>query len=411
MRKKARFIDLPTLLVVLISALFVVMAQDSIAKEIHIGCAAALTGKLSPEGKQLYRGTELWKKFVNEHGGIKVGGEKYDVKITFYDDKSDAATGTKLTEKLITDDKVQFLFGPFSSGITFATTSIGEKYKMITIAPLANAPNIYERGFRYVFAILPPAPKLAQPIFDVAAKQNPKPKTVGIIAANDLYPIAAAQGAKERAEQLGMQVVLFEKYPADTTDVTTLLTMAKDKKPDVFLTAGYNKDVLMVIRQSREIDFNVKMMGFTTGVMIPEFLKSAGSEGEYVYEGEWWIPELKGKDNVFGTTENFVKLYKATHQELPDYHASAGAAAGVLLQTAIQKAGSLETEAVRRALTSLDLQLSCFPGIKFNEKGQNISSEHPVIQVQNQKYIMVYPPNNPAIYPMPTWSERKQKGK
>ena len=154
-------------------------------KEIHIGCAVAMTGRVSPEGKQLMKGAEVWQKAVNDQGGINVGGQKYKVKITFYDDKSDAATGTKLTEKLITEDKVQFLFGPFSSGITFATSAIGERYRMITIAPLANATNIYERGFKYVFSILPPAPKLAQPIFDLAATLNPKPKTVAIIVAND----------------------------------------------------------------------------------------------------------------------------------------------------------------------------------------------------------------------------------
>ncbi len=330
-------------------------------KEIHIGCAVAMTGRVSPEGKQLMKGAEVWQKAVNDQGGINVGGQKYKVKITFYDDKSDAATGTKLTEKLITEDKVQFLFGPFSSGITFATSAIGERYRMITIAPLANATNIYERGFKYVFSILPPAPKLTHPIFDLAATLNPKPKTVAIIIANDLFPLSAAEGAKERAEQLGFSVVLFQKYPAETSDVTTLLTMVKDKSPDILLTSGYNKDALMVARQAREVDLNVKVLAFTEGVMNPEFLKSLGPDGNYVVEGEWWLPTLKNQDKVFGTTENFGNLYKKMHGETLEYHASAGAAAGVLLQMAIEKAGSFETDAIRKVLLSMDVHLSCFP--------------------------------------------------
>jgi branched-chain amino acid transport system substrate-binding protein len=401
--------------IALVTALFLALASFAYAaggeetaeeKVIKIGCAVSMSGRVSPEGNALKEGAEVWEKFVNDKGGIDVGGEKYRVEVIFYDDKSDSATGAKLTEKLITEDEVQFLLGPFSSGITFATSAIGEKYGVITVAPLANATNVYERGFKHIFSVLPPAPTLTQPIFDLVATFNPKPKSVAIVIANDLFPISCAEGAKERAESLGIDVVLYEKYPAESTDVTTLLTVVKDKNPDMLLNSGYTKDALMVVRQTKEVGFNPKILAFSVGVMLPEFIPSLGADAEYVYEGEWWLPTMEADGPVFGSTANYVKLFEEMHGKTPDYHASCGTAAGTLLQLAIERAGTLDTEAVRAEMLKLDVELASFPSIKFNQKGQNVSSEHPVVQVQNGEYVVVYPPQNEAVYPMPSWDAR-----
>ena len=382
--------------------------QETVSNEkvIKIGCAVSLTGKMAPEGTNVKRGVELWEKFVNEKGGIDVGGEKYAVEVIYYDDKSDAGTGTKLTEKLITEDKVDFLFGPFSSAITFATTAIGEKYGIITVAPEANATQVYERGYKNVFSILPPAPFLTQPIFEMAETLNPKPKTVAIIAANDLFPLSCAEGAVEKAEELGIEIVLNEKYPADTNDVSSLLSLVKQRNPDIFLTSGYTKDALMVVRQAREIGLNVPMMAFSVGIMLPEFISSLGDDANYVVEGEWWLPDGKDEGPIFGSTADYTALFNEEYGMNPGYHAASGSAAGVILQLAIEEAGTIETAAVREAMRGLDVTLAVWPGVKFNEKGQNVSSEHPVVQIQNKEYKVVWPPVNEVIYPMPEWSER-----
>ncbi|MBU4510165.1 ABC transporter substrate-binding protein, partial [bacterium] len=185
----------------------IVSAQENIIK---IGAAVSLTGRLAYEGRLVKNGYEVWEDWVNTHGGITAGGVNYKVKMVYYDDESTPVRGAKLTEMLITQNKVDFLFGPFSSGITFATTAIGEKYKMITIAPEANAVNIYERGYKYVFSVLPPAPMLMVPIAYMAENLDPKPKTVAIIAANDLFPLSCAEGFRDKCKELGFDVVLFE---------------------------------------------------------------------------------------------------------------------------------------------------------------------------------------------------------
>jgi len=383
----------------------IVSAQENIIK---IGVAVSLTGKIAYEGRLVKQGYEVWEDWVNSHGGITAGGINYKVKMVYYDDESNPVRSSKLTEMLITQNKVDFLFGPFSSAITFATTAIGEKYKMITIAPEANAVNIYERGYKYVFSVLPPAPTLMVPIAYMAENLDPKPKTVAIIAANDLFPLSCAEGFRDKCKELGFEVVLFEKYPAGATDISTLLTKVKDLNPDILGVGGYATDGLMVIRQCKELNVNPKIYVFSVGVMIPIFVQELGADAEYVFEGEWWLPGMKNSDKVFGTTADYVQAFKDKFGSdyMPPYQVSAGSAAGTLLQLAIEKADSIETEKVREALSTLDLELATWPAIAFNEKGQNIKWPHPVVQVQNGKYVIVYPEasqENAPMYPAPEW--------
>jgi branched-chain amino acid transport system substrate-binding protein len=106
----------------------------SAEKVLKLGASVGITGRLAKEGGYVKDGYTLWMEEVNKKGGIKVGNDRYKVEIVFYDDKSDPQTGAKLTEKLITEDKVKFILGPFGSGITLATSAIAEKYKVLTVA-------------------------------------------------------------------------------------------------------------------------------------------------------------------------------------------------------------------------------------------------------------------------------------
>lgn len=399
--------------IILISVLLVGLVGTAFASDgvIKIGAAVSLTGKMAYEGRLVKQGYEVWEDWVNSHGGIDVGGENYKVKVIYYDDESDPVRGAKLTEKLITQNKVRYLGGPFSSSITFATTAIGEKYGVLTIAPCANALKIYDRGYKYVFSVLPPANTLMAPIAYMAENLDPKPKTVAVISANDLFPLSCAEGFVDYCKNIGFEVVLFEKYPAGATDISALLTKVKDLNPDILGVAGYTVDSLMVIRHCKELNINPRIYAFSVGVMIPAFVKELGADANYVFEGEWWLPNMKNKDSVFGTTADYVQACKDKFGEdyVVPYQLSCASAAGTLLQLAIEKADSLDTDKVRDALASLDVELASWPAIAFDETGKNVKWLHPVIQVQDGKYVVVYPESSQEgapIYPAPEWKER-----
>ena len=394
--------------ILLFSLVGTVFTQENIIK---IGAAVSLTGKMAYEGRLVKQGYEVWEDWVNSHGGIDVGGENYKVKVIYYDDESNPVRGAKLTEKLITQNKVRYLGGPFSSSITFATTAIGEKYGVLTIAPCANALKIYDRGYKYVFSVLPPANTLMAPIAYMAENLDPKPKTVAVISANDLFPLSCAEGFVDYCKNIGFEVVLFEKYPAGATDISALLTKVKGLNPDILGVAGYTVDSLMVIRHCKELNINPRIYAFSVGVMIPAFVKELGADANYVFEGEWWLPNMKNKDSVFGTTADYVQACKDKFGEdyIVPYQLSCASAAGTLLQLAIEKADSLDTDKVRDALASLDVELASWPAIAFDETGKNVKWLHPVIQVQDGKYVVVYPESSQEgapIYPTPEWKKR-----
>ncbi len=396
----------------LFTAVGIIFAQpfDDIIK---IGAAVSLTGKTAYEGQMVKQGYEVWEKWVNEHGGIQADGKTYGVKIIYYDDESDPVRGARLTEKLITEDKVNFLAGPYSSSITFATTAIGEKYGVITIASTANAKNIYERGYKYVFSVLPPAPLLMAPIaYMMDEMLEPRPKTVAIIPANDLFPLSVADGFKEICEELGFEVVLYEKYPPGSTDLSALLTKVKALNPDVLAGGGYTADALMILRQCKELGYTPKLFASSVGVFVPAFIKEIGADGNYAVEGEWWVPAMKTKDHIFGTTEDYLQACRDILGEdfVANYQTAAASATVSIIQMAIEKAGTIETEAVRNALVSFDIiETACFSPVEFNEKGENIQWLHPVIQIQNEEVKVVYPAESQEsapVYPAPAWKER-----
>jgi len=237
------------LLAVALAALLLAGPASSAEKVLKLGASVGMTGRLAKEGGYVKDGYTLWMEMVNAKGGIKVGNDNYKVEIVFYDDKSDPQTGAKLTEKLITEDKVKFILGPFGSGITLATSAIGEKYKVLTVACQANALNIYERGFKYIISILPPATYYLRPVIDLSQKVNPAVKTAAVIWADDAFPEYCGKGAASYAKEKGLQVVYEGKYPKDVKDLSSILLEAKNKKPDMLLGGTYFNDGLLITKQ------------------------------------------------------------------------------------------------------------------------------------------------------------------
>lgn len=377
-------------------------------KVLKLGAAISLTGQVSREGGFLKDGYEFWKEYVNAQGGIDIGGEKYKVEIIYYDDKSEPETSAKLTEKLITEDKADFILGPYSSGITIATSAIGEKYKKLTIAPLANSPKIYTQGYKYVFSVLPPATKYLYRLLDMAVEMDPKPKTVAIMARDDPFGIAVAQGVADHAKEVGLEVVYHEKYPKDATDVSSLLTQIKALNPDIVVASTLFQDAVLITKQAKDLKVCPKILSYSVGAAIPDFPKELGADAEYIYGAEWWLPIMGWKGTVFPSAEEYAKMFEEKYGYKPSYHSAAGSAAGVILQLALKKAGAVDTDKVREALLNWDEQIFWGP-TAWDETGQNIKGASGVIQIQNGEVTAVYPKDiqqAPPKYPMPCWDER-----
>lgn len=368
-----------------------------------LGAAISMSGSLVKEGGYLRDGYELWKEKVNAAGGIQIGGQKYKVDIKYYDDKSDTETSVKLTEKLITEDNVKILLGPFGSGITNATAAVGEKYKALTIAAMANSDAIYRRGFKYIFSILPLASTQARPALELAKDKGLT--TVAIVTPDDLWPKTVAEGAKSLAEGMGLQVVYFQAYPKGASDLSSVINQIKAKNPDVLVGTGYLNEITLMTRQMKELQLNPKIVAFSGATTYVDYAKGLGKDADGVMGLDWWTPATNWKGGLWPDAATYAKEFEAKYKYPAQYTSAAGSAAGEVLRLALEKAGGVEPEQVRQALLQLDTEIF-FGRYKFDDRGTNTSGSAAAVQIQDGQYRVVYPKavqETQPIFPKRPW--------
>ena len=380
------------------------------AGTITLGAAVSLTGKTNNEGKYTKDGYDLAVEAINAAGGVKVGDKCYKFALKSYDDESNADTSAKLTEKLITEDKVNLLLGPYGSGPTRTASVISEKYKVPMVEANGAAEDIFSRGFKYSFGILSPGKNYLRGVLEMALSLDPTLKNVAILVENDVFALEVAAGAKDYAESKGMKVVYNEKYPSATKDVSSLLTVVKGLNPDIILGSGHLEDSILVVKQAKDVGVNAKVWGFSVGPATPEFRASLKKDADFVFGGAQWTTALKyNGDDVFKTSENYTKLFMAKFNYEPPYQSAESSAAVITYQKAIEKAGSLDADKVRDALAGLDF-ISFYGQVKFDPRGINIYKPMAVEQLQTDgKKRTVWPADVAEAkpqYPAPTWDKR-----
>lgn len=394
-----KLITMRYIIFLLLTLLGLVGAQEVI----KFGAAVSLTGKLAKEGQLLKSGYELWKEKVNEQGGIKVGDRHYKVDIVYYDDQSDPTTTARLVERLIVQDGIRFILGPYGSAQVFAAAPIVEKYGALMVQAGGASSDIYEKGYKNVFGLYTIAPNYGRDLVELATTLDRNLKTIAIVYEKDIFAQDAAQGAYEHAQKKGLKVVLFEGYPKEAQDLSSLIQKVRLQRPDIIIGSGHFADSVLLVKQLKQFRVNPKFLGLTVGPALPAFVKSLGEDAEGIFGPVQWSPALNYKDPVFGNTQNFVKLYRERFKEDPEYHVAGAVAAGIVFQKAIEKAKSLEVPKVREALTKNKVE-TLFGPVGFDSTGKINTKPMAIIQIQNGRQITVYPMKEAEpIYPKPLW--------
>ena len=364
---------------------------------LRIGASLSLTGTYAKPGLYGREGYALCQKHLNESGGV-LGRP---IELAIYDDRSDPQTGVRLYEKLITEDRVDAVLGPYSSAITEAVANVTEKYKKLLIAPLGSAGSIWEKGRRYLIMMVSPAEVYLEGLMDMAARNGLK--SVAVIYEDTLFPKTSVKGAMAIARKRGLEIVFLEAYPKAQIDFAALLTKIRAIRPDVLAAATYFDDVVAITRQMKELDVNVKMFGTTVGGDLPEFYKALGRTGEYVYGASQWEPSL-----AYPGAREFAVAYEAEFNRIPSYHAAAAYAACILLGEAINRTGTLEPDRLREYLFKLQT-VTAFGGFDVDERGYQIGHRMVTIQWQDGRQVVVWPDDvasGKIRFPTPPWSQR-----
>ncbi len=379
---------------------------------IRIGASLAQTGVYAALGQNQLRGYQLCVKHVNAKGGVL--GRKLE--LVLYDDGSDLATAVRLYEKLITQDKVDLVLGPYGSPISEAVANVNEKYRMPMVAPIAATTSIYRKGRKFIFSMLPPSEVFLEGLIDMAAKKGLK--AVALINVDELYARAASHGAIELAKNKGLQLVLVDAYPLGNTDFSTILAKVRAANPDVLGGATRFEDAVAIIRQMKALNVNPRMYGLTVGVDTLKFYEALGRDAEFVYGVTPWVPELVELRagglipiaRQYPGAREFVESYK---REFPgadsSYHSAAGYGGCEILVEAIRRAGSLDSGRLREAILTMDRN-TVFGGFRVDRDGLQIGHKMLMFQWQDGKKVIVWPeelaPGKPR-FPTPPWSQRQ----
>jgi branched-chain amino acid transport system substrate-binding protein len=367
--------------------------------EVLIGGAISQTGRYAePAGRQV-NSIKLWVDEVNGRGGLL--GHK--INLILLDDKSDTQTAIKLYEKLITEDKVDLILGPYSSGITEAVANVTERYKMPFVAYGAAASTIWEKGRRYIFNIVAVAEDYQKGAVHLAKQIGVK--TAAIIGEDSLFPRQSGKGAKEWAKKLGIEIVVDENYPLKQTDFTALLQKIRAAGAEALFSNSYFADAAAQLRQLREQNINLKLFSSTVGPGLPNFPEQLGSTAEYVLGFSQWepLPKILKHPGM----EDYIARYEKRFQEKPNYHAGGAYGALQVTEAAVKKAGSFDREKVREAMASIEAQ-TVFGRYKVDAKGMN-SHEGITFQILKGQRRVVWPDKwaetKPEL-PVPEWSKR-----
>lgn len=376
----------------LVAASLGLSASAALAQDVvRFGAPLPLTGPLAPEAIKQQQGYDLWAEQANKAGGISVGGKKYKVEIVYTDYQSNTPRAVQTTEQMITQNNVNFLFGAFGSGAAKAASSVSEKYKVPTIAATASSSQVYDQGYKYLFGTFTPNDTLTTPLTQMVKTKAPDVKKVAILARNDLFPLAIAQEMEKSAKANGIEVAYFEKYAINTLDHSATLSQIKSLAPQWIFVTGYINDLLLVRKQMADQQIKATVVSMIAGPAYQEFIDAAGPGAENITSASWWHPaaQYAGKD-IFGSTANYVKLFREKYKSEPDYAQASASVAGALFQMAIERAGSLDKDKVRDELAKLN-EMTFFGPVKFGPNGQINSLEPPVFQIQGAKPIVLSP--------------------
>lgn len=359
-----------------------------------LGFTSSLTGRLNVSSTRQNNGLNLWMNQLSEQGGFQVGDQMITFKAVSYDDESSTDRVQELYTRLATEDNADFLISPYSSGLTDASAVIAEQYGKVLITTGAASDSTYMLGYTGVYQAYTPASRYLTGSVDQLKALDPDLTKLAFVHENDKFSTDVVTAAKEYAESLGYEVVLFEGYDSDTTDFGPFINKIEAAAPGALLGGGHFQDGSTFARQLYEKGIDLGYIALLVAPPEPDFAELGDAALGVVGPSQWeplaeYTPEAASDAGLewFGpTAAEFTDAYTAAYNEEPSYHSAGGYAAGLILQKAILDAGSTDPEAVKAALDAMDI-LTFYGRIKFDtsQEAHGLQIGHSMVYIQWQE--------------------------
>ena len=384
---------------------------------LKVGIVASLTGQFHGQGSQALEGAAAWVRDVNAGGGIFVGdhGGELPVQLKHYDDESKAQVAREMTEKLILDDRVDLLMGPYSSVLTLAAAPVAERLQRVLWNHGGASDQIYNQGFRWVVGVLTPASRYLLGVIDLVKERDPGARRVAILhSGRGTFPEAVALGVESYAAQEGFQIVFKGQYHSPAADFSSLLGVMKEREPDIVLGVGRIQDDLLLARQIVQRRVRAKSIALVAAG-IGQFEEALGSWAAGFIGPSQWEPRASHTPDYGPSAQNLAKIFHPEHRAglladlgVPatnllsrveevsrpgggDYAMAQAYAAGLIAQKCVEEAGTLDNRALRAVADRLDFA-TFYGRFKLDPAtGCQIGRSVVIVQWQGDKKVIVWP--------------------
>ena len=342
---------------------------------IILGSSISLTGKYATNGLHTQRGYDYAAKVINEAGGVKVGGKSYMLDVKYYDDESTPARGAQLAERLIQQDGVEYMLGPYSSGMTKAIAPVSEKFGVPMVEAEGASRSLFTQGYKYLFAVLSTSEQYLATAIDMAAASSSDPSSVKVALAfeGDPFSMDVRAGVMDKVKEYNMKVIIDDQLPADLSDMSTTLTKAKAMKPDILIVSGHSKGAATAARQIDEMKVNIPMIAMTHCEAAKVQEKFPNAATGFLCPTQW-VETLSKSDPMFGSAAEWNAGFKADYPSYTSvpYQSAQASAAVYVWKEAFEAANSFDKDTVRDAISAVEME-TFYGDIKFSENGNNIA--------------------------------------
>jgi branched-chain amino acid transport system substrate-binding protein len=395
-------------------------------REVVIGVVYPLSGPAALTGLENKVVNEIARDIANGEVDIPLpfyrnlkgmpGLKGAKVRMIFADHQGKPEVGQAEAERLVTQEKVHALYGSWHSSVTATVSQVGERYGVPHVNGQSSSPGLTKRGFKWFFRTSPHDEHFTQTMFDFfrdfQKKRGVTLKTLGITYEDTLFGADSGKVMRELAKKYGYEVLVDVQYRARATSLQAEVQRLKAANPDVWMPTSYHSDAILFVRQSKELDYNPKMiMAQNAGHQSPDFLQAVGKDAEGTMSRAPFNTDLIDKRPA---ARAIADVYKQRHGK-DFYDNPARSFTGMMtLLDAINRAGSTDPEAIRKALVATNIPgdqlVMTWDGIKFDETGQNVHVKGIIVQLQGGKWYTVYPfdvATRDVLYPIPAWKDRK----
>jgi branched-chain amino acid transport system substrate-binding protein len=377
---------------------------------VRAGAPLSLSGRFAVQGEQARRGLRLWAEDVTSTGGLVVGPDRppEPLELLIDDDGSRRAGAADATERLIVEDRVDLLFGPYGSVLTIAAAEVAERYGRVLWNHGGSSDAVATQGWRRVVTLLSPASRYFEPVLEAAIERaadlgRPFGRLALLHGAAGTFPAAVAAGARSRARGLGLELVFDVPYP-DESELPAVVRRLADRRPDLVLGVGTTEADLAFARAVTGRRLDSALVGLVAAP-IQRFAEVLGGDADGFCGPSQWEPARRDRPDLGPTSARFAAAFRARFGVEPDYPAAQAYAAGLVAARCVETAGSFDDAALRGAADALDLT-TFYGGFRLDPaSGEQVGHELVVVQWQARRKAVVWPPTiatAPLQLPLPT---------